>query len=72
MFHHPILILPALMMLGGGYYLSLVLWPYTYCRRCSGRGRNAGSSRRRFGHCGRCKGTGRRERLGTHLFLRKH
>lgn len=54
---------------GFGYWLSLKIWPYTYCRRCAGRrGMNAGSTRKRFGHCGACGGKGRQLRLGARLF----
>jgi DnaJ-class molecular chaperone len=51
------------------YYVSLQVHPYTYCRRCQGGGRNAGSSRKRWGHCKLCGGSGRKERFGTR-FLR--
>jgi hypothetical protein len=44
---------------------------YARCRTCTGKGTNAGSSRRRFGTCRRCEGSGRRERLGTRLIFRK-
>ena len=56
---------------GVGYRLSLAIWPYTACKRCSGGGRNAGSNRHRWGACRKCGGSGRKERLGVRL-LRKH
>ncbi len=56
---------------GLGYYVSLRIWPETFCRRCNGGGRNAGSSRKRFGKCGRCGGTGRKPRLGTRMLERR-
>ena len=55
----------------GSYLVSLLLWPYTACGRCSGSGRNAGSSRKRFGTCRKCGGSGRKERLGTRVFRRR-
>ena len=48
-----------------GYAGSLYVWPFRPCGKCSGTGRNKGSSRRRFGHCARCGGSGRRRRLGA-------
>jgi hypothetical protein len=51
------------------YYVSLRIHPHTYCRRCQGGGRNAGSTRQRFGFCKRCGGSGRKPRFGTR-FLR--
>lgn len=53
------------------YRVSLALWPYTACRRCSGEGTNSGSNRKRWGNCRRCGGSGRRERLGTRLLRRR-
>jgi DnaJ-class molecular chaperone len=54
-----------------GYRVSLWIWPYTYCRKCGGSGRNSGSNRRRFGACPRCGGSGRKERFGVRLFVRR-
>ena len=45
--------------------VSLYLWPFGPCRRCSGSGTSRGSNRKRFGDCGRCGGTRRRQRLGS-------
>lgn len=59
----------ALIVLAG-YRVSLWIWPQTYCRRCSGKGRNAGSTRRRFGACGKCGGSGRKPRLGNRVLGR--
>jgi DnaJ-class molecular chaperone len=53
-----------------GYYVSLRIWPWTYCRRCEGGGRNAGSNRRRFGTCPACGGSGRKLRLGARALER--
>lgn len=36
------------------------LFPYAPCWRCGGSGKNAGSTRRRYGTCRRCDGSGRR------------
>lgn len=67
---HAMGVLAAVVVIGAGYYVSLLLWPYTACGRCGGSGRNAGSSRRRFGVCKRCGGSGRKERFGVRLVRR--
>lgn len=54
-----------------GYLVSLRIWPQTYCRKCEGGGRNAGSSRKRFGSCRKCGGSGRKQRLGNRVFSRE-
>lgn len=53
------------------YYVSLRIWPHTYCRRCSGGGRNRGSTRSRFGTCRACGGSGRKPRLGNRMITRR-
>ncbi|MFC4906606.1 hypothetical protein [Actinomadura gamaensis] len=45
--------------------VSVYVYPFRPCRRCSGTGRKPGSNRRRFGPCPRCGGTGRAQRLGS-------
>jgi DnaJ-class molecular chaperone len=52
------------------YRISLKFWPWTYCRRCEGGGRNAGSTRKRFGTCRACGGSGRKKRLGARMIER--
>lgn len=52
------------------YYVSLRVHPYTYCRRCNGAGKNAGSTRKRYGKCRSCGGSGRKDRLGVRLLRR--
>ena len=47
------------------WLVSLYLWPFGPCGRCSGKGTNRGSNRKRFGDCKRCGGTRRRQRLGS-------
>jgi hypothetical protein len=59
------------LLCGAGYYVSLRVWPSTYCRGCKGGGRNAGSTRKRFGTCRRCGGSGRKPRLGTRMLERR-
>jgi len=54
-----------------GYYASLRIWPETFCRKCEGGGRNAGSTRQRFGRCRACGGSGRKPRLGTRMLTRR-
>lgn len=54
-----------------GYYISLRIWPETTCRRCGGGGRNAGSTRRRFGRCRHCGGSGRKQRFGNRFVTRR-
>jgi DnaJ-class molecular chaperone len=56
---------------GGGYLVSLKIWPETTCRRCGGSGKNAGSTTRRFGRCKRCGGSGRRPRPGARLLTHR-
>ena len=51
-----------------GYYFSLKIWPYTRCRKCEGRGRNTGSTWRRWGDCRACGGSGQKWRLGVRVF----
>lgn len=52
------------------WLVSLYFWPFAPCGRCAGSGRNAGSSRKRYGACGRCGGSGRRQRLGSRIVHR--
>jgi len=52
---------------GGSWLVSLRLWPYTFCRRCRGGGRNSGSNSRRHGRCKKCKGKPERLRPGARL-----
>ena len=40
-------------------------WPFRACPRCSGKGTNKGSNRRRFGDCGRCHGSRKVQRIGS-------
>jgi hypothetical protein len=47
------------------WIVSLFLWPFGPCGSCRGTGRNAGSTRRRFGECKHCDGSGRRQRRGS-------
>lgn len=54
-----------------GYCASLKIWPWTYCRRCQGAGRNAGSNPKRFGLCRGCGGSGRKKRLGARMIDRR-
>jgi hypothetical protein len=42
--------------------------PWGPCWRCSGTGKNKGSTRKRYGVCKRCGGTGRRLRGGAQMF----
>jgi DnaJ-class molecular chaperone len=49
-------------------WLADLRWhPYARCWACRGKGRNRGSTPRRYGLCGRCDGTGRRVRAGARL-----
>jgi DnaJ-class molecular chaperone len=64
-------LLIAALIFSAGYYVSLRVWPHTYCRRCGGSGRNTGSSRRRFGTCRACGGSGRKPRAGTRMLSRR-
>ena len=64
-------LLVVALVLGAGYLASLKIWPLTYCRKCSGGGRNTGSTKKRFGTCRRCGGSGRKPRLGTKMLNRR-
>lgn len=57
----------VLVVLGAvvAYTGSLYIWPMRPCPRCSGKGTNRGSNRRRFGPCKRCKGTRAVQRIGS-------
>jgi len=53
-------------------FLILVAWltdlrlhPYGQCWACGGKGKNRGSTAKRYGKCGRCKGSGQRVRVGA-------
>ena len=47
------------------WQVSVWLYPFAPCRRCSGSGKVPGSNKDRWGTCGRCAGTGRRHRFGA-------
>ena len=51
--------------LAAAYIVSLYLWPMRPCPRCSGKGTNPGSNKRRFGACKRCKGSRSVQRTGS-------
>jgi DnaJ-class molecular chaperone len=53
------------------YYVSVRRHPYRPCRPCGGKGRNPGSTSKRFGRCGYCGGSGRKLRLGAWLLERR-
>lgn len=46
-----------------GWLTDLRLHPFARCWACGGKGKNRGSTLKRYGTCGRCKGTGRRTRV---------
>ena len=63
-----------LTILGGGtaafllYLIGTATWPYGPCLSCiTHRGKNRGSTGRRWGRCKRCKGSGERLRWGYRL-----
>jgi DnaJ-class molecular chaperone len=47
------------------YAVSLYLWPFRPCSRCSGKGTSPFSNRKRFGLCKRCGGSKAVQRLGS-------
>ena len=51
--------------LAAAYVASLYVWPFRPCPRCSGKGTNRGSNRRRFGKCKKCEGTRSVQRIGS-------
>ena len=55
----------AVIAFAGWRRLSVWLWPNAPCRRCNGKGKNAGSNRQRWGSCRRCGGKGTRRRFGA-------
>jgi len=57
-------------IVGGSWIVSLRQWPYTFCRRCRGRGRNSGSTGSRYGRCRKCKGKPEKLRFGARLVHR--
>lgn len=57
-----------ILAVAAGYVVSLYLWPFRPCPRCSARlipGTSRGSSRKRFGLCKRCKGSKSVQRAGS-------
>lgn len=59
----------------GGAFIVWAIWAYTHpfvpCPRCRHRrGRNAGSTARRWGKCGRCGGNGQVKALGSRALHR--
>jgi Zn finger protein HypA/HybF involved in hydrogenase expression len=61
-------VLAVVLILIGGYVLSLYLNPYVTCTKCRGKSRLGGwifSSSRHY--CPKCKGTGLQVRLGRRL-----
>jgi hypothetical protein len=60
----------VLIVVAVAWVVSVLLWPLAPCRHCGGRGKNIGSTGKRWGKCRRCKGTGTRQRLGSRLALR--
>ena len=57
------------LVVGVGYYLSLLLHPWARCSRCRGKPRKQGAIFS-YSHrvCPRCQGTGQERRLGRRLF----
>jgi len=47
------------------WQVSLWLYPFAPCRRCSGTRQVPGSNKDRWGTCGRCAGSGKRRRFGA-------
>lgn len=45
--------------------IGVYFWPFTQCRRCSGRKTNPGSTPKRYGLCRKCGGNGSRQVLGA-------
>jgi hypothetical protein len=53
------------------YLIGCAIWPYGPCLSCiAHRGRNRGSTVRRWGRCKRCQGSGERIRWGYKLIRR--
>jgi DnaJ-class molecular chaperone len=64
-------LIAILVLLAGGYLVSLRLHPYRKCRSCKGTGRNWGSIYKySLRACSSCGGNGRRARLGVSTFHR--
>jgi len=64
----------CLLLLGAAFAVwALRAWfhPFAACRWCGGRrGRNAGSTSRRWGRCRACDGSGQRQVLGSRALHR--
>lgn len=53
------------------YKLGEARWrPYTYCRRCDGRGKFARKDGKAWRRCRRCKGSGEKIRFGRRVWNR--
>jgi DnaJ-class molecular chaperone len=64
----PTTLLAVLAVMATGYVLSVVLHPWTTCRRCNGTPRSYGTVfTGAFGLCSSCGGSGRQLRLGARL-----
>jgi hypothetical protein len=56
------------LVLGIGYAVACVVWPFRACRRCHGAGRFLSPTSRAWRHCTRCGGTGAKLRLGRRVY----
>jgi DnaJ-class molecular chaperone len=61
-----LLIIVLVVLVVGGYWLSLHLHPYAQCEACKGTGKHRGAL---FGYahrpCHKCSGNGRKQRSGA-------
>jgi DnaJ-class molecular chaperone len=61
----------VLILIGGGYILSLYINPYVTCSKCHGKPKSQGWVFNYSHHiCSKCQGTGQQPRWGTR-FLKK-
>jgi hypothetical protein len=60
----------AAILVPAGYAASCWLWPYGWCRLCTGSGKRARKDGRVFRDCWWCKGSGRRLRIGRRVWNR--
>jgi hypothetical protein len=67
---NPAVVVLALIVAVIVWAVRVLLWPFGPCAKCSGSGKNIGSTGKRWGTCRRCKGSGRRQRLGSKLVRR--
>lgn len=65
-------IIAAAVLVTVGYIVACVIWPFTGCARCDGKGKFRSPSGRAWRKCRRCKGSGTRVRHGRRVWTYLH